>query len=93
MEATVDRVDSGCKTDEAVLRKRVETLELENARLKMMLELKNKEIAHMWENYSQAEYYKELCQKYETSKSWRITRPLRLLTEALKKLLARIKAQ
>lgn len=82
---------------------------VENERLKMMLELANKEIAVLYNTFSartngtdasylsidqtaenniaaQLDYYKRECARYENSTCWRITKPLRIVMDFLKKL-------
>ena len=73
-------------------------LEIENDRLRMMLELAAKENAAMYQYRNvhiggeltrQLEYYRSECDRYENSTCWKITKPIRIILDFLKKIFRR----
>lgn len=72
-------------------------LKIENERLQMMLELANRETealycygsVHNGHDNAELEYYRSECSRYENSTCWKITKPIRVIMDFLKKIFRR----
>ena len=72
-------------------------LKIENERLQMMLELANRETealycygsVHNGHDNAELEYYRSECNRYENSTCWKITKPIRVIMDFLKKIFRR----
>lgn len=97
LEDTIARQQAELEAQKELLPE-TKRLEIENDRLRMMLELAAKENAAMYQYRNvhiggeltrQLEYYRSECDRYENSTCWKITKPIRIILDFLKKIFRR----
>ena len=86
------QLEAQCRRHKTLLPEH-DRLKIENERLEMIVELANKETAVLRSSLSgyielssQLEYYRSECDRYENSTCWKITKPIRVIMDFLKRI-------